>query len=231
MMELIQVFYEPGKVFDRVREQRIWVVALLAIVIATAAMYAYSVQQIGGSNIQRHAVENSKMMSNIPQDKKDEMIANADTTKSKVIGDVATGVVVGIIMLVLAALFMAIAGVSGQPIKFTQAIGTVCYSAWPFTILTIVLSIAVISMAQDKSELDPRSLLFFNLGAALDKATTNKSLFALAQSIDLLRFAQIAFSAWALAKVAKIPFSRALTGQILIWVVFTLLGMVGAMFF
>ena len=74
-------------------------------------------------------------------------------------------------------------------------------------------------------------ILAFNLGAVLDKATTNKALYSLAQSIDLIRFAQIAFAAFALARVAKISFTKSLVGQIAIWAVFTALGMVGASLF
>jgi hypothetical protein len=88
-----------------------------------------------------------------------------------------------------------------------------------------ILTVLVISLATDKSDLDPQRLLAFNAGAFLDKATTAKPLFALASAFDIITFAQMALAAYGLSKVARISMTKALTGIVLIWIVFTVLGM------
>ena len=225
MKGLIQVFYEPGKVFDYVRKHRAWVAAFLAGLILFAAMFAYTVEQIGAENITRHALENNKFAAQMTQDQKDQAIANSGTPAGK--GKTLAISIVGyaIFMLVFALLFMAIAGMGGNRIKFSQALGTVSYSSWPIAVIKSLLSIVVIAMAADKADLDPQHLLAFNVGAFLDKATAAKPLYALASAFDVFIFAQIALAAYGLGRVAQMSFTKALVGIAAIWVIFTVIAM------
>ena len=225
MKGLIEIFYAPGKVFDYVRERRAWLIPFLAGLVLFGAMYSYTVEQIGAGNITRHAFENSKFAANMTAEQKETAIAQADTPAGK--GRTLAFTVVGyvVVTLVFALLFLAIAGVGGGPIKFSQALGTVAYSGWPIAVVRSILTVLVISLATDKSDLDPQRLLAFNAGAFLDKATTAKPLFALASAFDIITFAQMALAAYGLSKVARISMTKALTGIVLIWIVFTVLGM------
>ena len=225
MKGLIAVFYEPGKVFDYVREHRAWVVAFFAGLILFAASLAYIYQEIGAGNITRHSLDESRFAAQMTPEQKAQAVAQADTTAGKARNIAFACVGYAVVMMVFGLLFMAIAGASGHGIKFSQAMGTVSYSSWPFSVLRFILSIVVIAMAADKTELDPQHLLAFNLGAFLDKATTAKPLYALGSAFDLFTFAQMALAAFGLSKVAQISFTKALVGMILIWVVFTLIGM------
>jgi hypothetical protein len=224
MLGLLEIFYAPGKVFETIREKRIFIWALLANLLVLAGVYYYSVSQIGASNIARRQMETSRFAAQMPAEQKEKAIADADQPSRLVIGAVSTVVIVGIVFLVIALLYMAIAGMSGGPIKFSQALGTESYAAWPFTVLTAIVSIVVIMMAPDKTELDPQHLLAFNVGAFLDKATTSKFLYNFASSIDVIRLAGVVFAAWGLSIVAKIAFGKSLTGLLLVWFVFSLIG-------
>ncbi len=177
------------------------------------------------TNMARQQMEGSSFTKNLTAEQKEAAIAAADTPTRKVIGIVAAGLVIGVMLLFFALLFMAVAGMSGGPMKFSQALGTACYVAWPFSLITAVLSILVVYISPDRSVLDPQHLLAFNVGAFLDKTTTSKPLYALASSFDVLLFAQMAFAGWGLARVAQIPFARALGGVIGIWVLFTAIRM------
>ncbi len=196
MMQLIQIFYEPGKVFDFVREHRAWIVALIANCLLLSASSYYMTNAIGGGNITRHMLDNSKFAANMPADAKEKQIAEADVPATKIRNTVIAFFVIAIIFAFSALLFMAIAAISGGPIKFTQAMGTVCYSTWPVNLIRTILGIIVVAIAVDKSDLDPQHLLAFNAGALLDKATAAKPLYALATSFDLITFAGIALSAY-----------------------------------
>lgn len=225
MKGLIEIFYAPGKVFDYVRERRAWAAPFFAGLILFGVMYAYIVGQIGMTNIVRHSIEQSKRGATLTDEQKEQQIAAANTTTVKAISACAALIASSGALLIFALLFMAIAGVSGHSIQFSQALGTVSYVSWPFGVVRSLLSILVIALAADKAELDPQHLLAFNAGAFLDKATTAKPLFSLASSFDLFTFATMLFGAYGLSRVAQIKFSKALTGIILIWVVFTIIGM------
>jgi hypothetical protein len=225
MKGLIEVFYEPGKVFDYVRERGAWVVAFVAGLILFVCMLTYIYQAIGAGNITRHALDESKFAAQMTPEMKDAAAAKADTTAGKIqnIGVATVGYI--IVMLVFALLFMGIAAMSSGKLRFPQALGTVAYSAWPFAVLKTILSAVVIMMAADRANLDAQHLLAFNAGAFMEKATTAKPLYALATAFDLITFAQIALAAYGLSKVAVISFTKALVGLGLVWVLFTLIAM------
>jgi uncharacterized membrane protein len=225
MKELVEVFYEPGKVFDYVRERKAWVIAFVAGLVVFVCMLAYIYQAIGAGNITRHALEDSKFAAQMTQEQKETAIAKADTTAGKVqnISFATIGYI--IVTVVFALLFMAVAAISSGKLSFPQAMGTVAYSGWPFLLLKFILSVVVIMIAANKADLDAQHLLAFNVGAFMDKATTAKPLYALATSLDLITLAQVLLSAYGLSKVALISFTKALVGLGLIWVFFTLIAM------
>ena len=231
MAALIQIFYQPRRVFEYVREQRAWAVALIANLILMTIFLTAVQQAIGLSNIARQQMETSSFAKNMSPEQKEQAIAAAETPTRKMIGIVATPVVIAVLMAIFALLYMAIAGMSGGPIKFSQAMGTAAYSSWPFNIVTAILSSIVVFVSSERGELDPQHLLAFNAGAFLDKATTSKPLFALASSFDILLLAQMAFAAWGLSIVAKISFGKAVAGLIVIWLGVTALRMGFSMIF
>ena len=222
MKELIQVFYEPGAVFDYIREKRAWVWALLACLLISAITTVYVVQNIGAENVARTSIENQKSAANLSPEEKE----NRVQTATKVMGTVVPVSVViftAVFFLIIGALYIPIATMGGGQLNFAQALGTVGYAAWPFTVLRALLSALILAITPDKESLDPQRLLAFNLGAFLDKQTTSPPVFALATSFDLLILAQTVFAAWGLAKVARIEFSKSLIGNLLIWVLITLI--------
>ena len=225
MAGLIEIFYQPRKVFEYVREQRAWLIALVANLLLMT-IYLTGVQQaIGPTNVARQQIEGSSFAKNMSAEDKEKAIAAADTPTRRLIGIVSTPIVIAVIMAIFALLYMAIAGMSGGPIKFSQAMGTANYAAWPFNIITALLSSIVVFMSADRSELDFQHLLAFNAGAFMDKATTSKPLYALASSFDILILAQMAFAAWGLSIVAKISFGKAMAGLIVIWLAITAIRM------
>ncbi len=231
MNGLIEIFYAPGKVFDYVRERRAWAPAFIAGVLLFAGMFFYVYQSIGAENITRRSLNENKFAAQMSEDQKEQAIASSGTTAVIVRTTLISTVVYAVIILIFALLFLAIAGVSGSPIKFTQALGTVTYSSWPIAVVRSLLSVVVIAMAADKSTLDAQHLLAFNAGAFLDKATTSKPLFALASAFDLFTFAEMALAAYGLSRVARITFTKSITGVILVWVVFTVLAMLLSLVF
>jgi hypothetical protein len=225
MAALIEIFYSPKKVFEYVRDQRAWAIALIANLLLMTAFLTGVQHAIGLENIARQQMESNSFTKNMTPEQKETAISQASTPSRQIIGLVATPVVIAVIMAFFAVLYMAIAAMSGGPIKFSQAFGAANYSAWPFNVVTAILSCIVVFISADRSELDPQHLLAFNAGAFMDKATASKPLYALASSFDILILAQMAFAAWALSIVARISLGKALAGLIVIWVFMTAIRM------
>lgn len=225
MKQLIEVFYAPGKVFDYVRERKAWVIATIANALLIAFSIWFMYQTIGAENMARHQFENSKFAAQMSDDQKQQAIAAAASPTREAIGIVVGGIFGGLFMMVIGLLFMAIAGVSGHSIKFSQGTGAAAYAAWPVSVIKTILSVVVVLAAADKSDLDPQHLLAFNIGAFLDQHTTAKPLFALASSLDIFILAQVLLAAYGLSRVANISFGKAAGGMIAIWVVLTVVAM------
>ena len=225
MKELIEVFYEPGKVFDAVRERRIWVAPFLAGILLTVILIIYATNTIGGGNIMRQQLEGSKFAANMPEEQKEKAIADADRPAVIYRNSAIGAVGIAIFTLLIAGLVLGVAAIGGGKISLAQALGTISYASWPITVVRSVLSMIVLIVATDKSVLNPQTLLAFNAGAFLDKNAVAKPLFALATAIDLFIFAQIYLTAFGIARVAHISFTKALIGLLVIWAAFTVLGM------
>lgn len=225
MKGLIEIFYNPGAVFDYVRERQAWIVALIACMLLATAVRTYAVKTIGAENAARNAIEGSKSGANLNVDDKEKRIAMASSPVAVNIATVAVFIVTGVFFLIIAALFLPISAMGGGQIKFSQALGTVGYAAWPFTVLRAVLTVVILAISPDVTSLDPDRLLAFNIGAFLDRHTTPGPLFALATSLDVFILGQTLFAAWALSRVARIPFSKSLVGNLAIWAILTIIGM------
>jgi hypothetical protein len=225
LKQLIEVFYAPGKVFDYVRDRKAWVIATLANVLLISFTIWFYYQTIGAENMARHQFENSKFAAQMSDDQKQQAIAAAASPTREAVGIVVGGVFGGVFILVVGLLFMAIAGVSGHSIKFSQGAGTAAYAGWPVGVIKVLLSVVVVLAAADKTDLDPQHLLAFNIGAFLDQHTTAKPLYALASSLDIFILAQVLLGAYGLSRVANITFGKAAGGMIAIWVVLTIIAM------
>jgi hypothetical protein len=225
MAGLIQIFYQPGKVFEYVREKRAWAVALIANIILAVAFSFVMYQGIGAANMARTQVEASSAAKTLTPAEIDQRVAMASSpmVEGIIIGSIGLGT--GVFMLIFALLFMLIAGMSNGPISFSQALGTAAYAAWPIALVKSALSTLVIFISTDRSELDSSRLFGSNVAFFLDKGSTPKPLYALATSFDLLIIAQIFLAAWGLSVVAKIKFGKSLGGAIGIWVLLTLIAM------
>lgn len=225
MKQLIEMFYAPGAVFDYVRQRRAWAIALIANMLLVAFTVWFTYKTIGAENMARQQIENSRFTAQMTDEQKEQAIANAGTPAREGIAIGAAAIITGVVFVIFALLMMAIAGVSGGPIKFGQALGTTTYAAWPISLVRTVLSVVVVLATADRTSLDPQHLLAFNVGAFLDAHTTAKPLMALAHSLDIFVLAQVLLAAWGLARVAGITFGKALGGMIAIWVIFTLIAM------
>jgi hypothetical protein len=224
MKELIQSFYEPGKVFDAVRERRIWAPALIATIIVTLAVSVYVINAIGFQNVVRHQIESSSLTKNLSPEQKEQAIQGAATPTREKLQYVFIAVGTVIFMCIFALIFMAIGAISGGKVKFMQGFGLACYASWPFSLLRGIMTFPIVAMSADKENLDAQNVVAMNIAAFLDKATTAKPLYTVASFLDLFIIGQMIYAAYGLSKVAGISFTKAVAWIAAIWFVIMLIA-------
>ena len=91
---------------------------------------------------------------------------------------------------------------SKQP-KFSTNFSMVTLAYFPFTVITAIMSILVVTIAPDVTTLDVNNLLSTNIGAFMDKDMTPKFLYSFLSSMDALVFGEIGFLAYGFSKVNR----------------------------
>lgn len=223
MSGLFEIFFSPGKVFERVRETGMFLPAFLAVMFIAAAGYAVLVNLVGMETIVRKQIEsNPRAVQQLGPDGVERAVAQSMTPARTAIGYVAVFIGVAVTLLIVAGLSLAGLSITGSSVGFKRTLGAVSYAWLPFSVLNLAMSALIISLAPDKTALDMRNLTATNIGAFLDPLTTNKALMSIASSLDIISFAQITFIGYGLSVVSKSSFFKCTMIVVAMWAVYVL---------
>jgi hypothetical protein len=224
MAGLIQIFYDPAAVFAKVRERGSWALPLIATALITVIFAYYVSHTIGMENVTRRFFEQHPSFgSQLPPDKLEQAIHQSATPARLALGAFFAGVATVISALVNAVVLLVILAIMDRKPKFSQILGTVAWSTYPFAVIAAVMSALILAISRDPTELDPQTLLATNVGAFLDQNSTGKFLYSLAGSVDALAIGKIFLLAFGISKVTGMSFGSALTLLIVLWLVWVLL--------
>jgi hypothetical protein len=219
MSALFEVFFSPGKVFDQVRERGMFLPAMIAVMLLSLASFAVVANLIGMETMARKQLESSSRTASMSAEAKDAAISQAGTPMRLYIGYGAAFIGTAIVLLVISGVSMGALSAAGGKVKFAQVLGAVSYSAVPFMLLGLIMTTAILLATPDRENLDFNNLIATNIGAFLNKETTNKMVFSLAGSLDILSLARIAFLGYAFSKISRLSFSTCLMLVIGMWIV------------
>ena len=224
MTSFVQIFYDPGAVFARVKERGSWAAPLVMAVLIIMIFTAYVSQTIGMENMTRRFFdEHPSFVSRIPPDKLEETIRQSGSPARLVMGSVSAGLMTAVVTLIIALVLMMMLFIMDRRPGLPQMLGTVAWAMFPFVVMSCVMGVLILLFSRDPTELDPRSLLATNVGALLDKNSTGKFAFSIASSLDLLAIGKVLFLSFGTSKVAGLPFSRSLALVTALWVMWVLL--------
>ena len=222
-MGLLQIFYEPAKVFERVREKKEWLPPFIASMLLVVLLMFVAINTIGMESITRKQMEkNPRTEEMLGKDKYEEAIHSSNTPARKAMTFVFAAIAGGLVIVVVAAAMLAVFSMTGAAVKFPQMLGATGYSMFPFQVLTVVMSVLIMLVATDKADLDMQNLVATNVGAYLNRATTGKFLMSFATSMDLISFGQIAFLAYGLSKVTLASYTKSLMLVIVCWAMYVI---------
>ncbi len=218
-MGILEVFYQPGKLFSSLETRRAaWVLPLLITTVLTVATSTIAIQKIGMANIVRQQVESLRLSPEQMQQAMD----RATSPAQLYITEGATVFAVPLITLVIAGLLTVFALIGSKQPKFSTNFSMVALAYFPYTLITAVMAILVVSIAPDPSTIDVNNILATNIGAFMDRDTTPKFLLSFLTSMDILVFGEIGFLAYGFSKVNKTTVGFGLVAVGLPWFIFVL---------
>jgi Yip1 domain len=192
------------------------------VVIFSIASFAVIANFIGMENVARKQIESNSRAAGMSADQKEAAIRQAGTPARLVISYCVVAIVSVLTLLIIAGISLGGLSAAGGKVKFGQVLGATSYATVPFALLNLVMTTAVILASTDRDSLDISNLIATNIGAFLDKETTNKALFSIAGSLDLISFAHIGFLGYGLSKVSRVSFSTCVMIVVGLWVVYVL---------
>jgi len=222
MASFIQIFYDPGAVFAKVRERGFWAAPMIAMSLVIMLFSFYVTHTIGMENVTRRFFEqHPSLSSQMPPDKLEQAIQQSASPARMAMGAVFGGIGVAVVTLIIAAILMMMLSIMDRKPQLTKILGTVAWANWPFVVIACVMGVLILLISHDPTELDPQTLVATSVGAFLDKNTTGRFVYSLAGSFDVLAMAKVFLLSFGVSKVTDLPFARALTlvgGLWLVWV-------------
>jgi hypothetical protein len=223
MSGLFEIFFSPGKVFDRIRETGMFLPAFIAVMLLALTGYATVSNLIGVENIARKQIEsNPRVVQQLGPEGVEKAVAQAGTPARIAIGYTAVPIVTAIVLLIVAGVCLGGLSMTGSSPGFKRVLGAVSYAWLPFSILNVAMSALIVSLAPDRNALDIRNLTATNIGAFLNAETTSKAVMSFASSIDVISFAQIAFIGYGLSRVSRSSFFKCVMIVVVLWFVYVL---------
>ena len=224
MVSLLQIFYDPAAVFAKVKERGSWAVPLLVTALLTMISAFYVTHTIGMENITRRVFDqHPSMLGQLSPDQKEKAIQLSATPARLVMGSCFAGAGVPLTMLIVAAILLGMLAIMDRKPGFSRILGVVAWSMFPITVITCAMSVLILFLSPEPSELDPQTLLATNFAAFLDKNSVGPFLFSLARSFDLLAIGQVCLLSFGLSKVAGPKMGQSMALVFGLWLVWILL--------
>jgi hypothetical protein len=218
-MGILEVFYQPGKLFSSLENRRAaWVLPLLFTIVLSVASSWIAIDRIGMENIVRQRLQNSQAT---PEQMQQQMqYANSPIALYITIGAII--VAVPLVSLVIAGILTVFALMGSKQPKFSTNFSMVTLAYVPYTLIAAIMSILVVMIAPDVTTLDINNLLSTNIGAFMDKDMTPKFLYSFLSSMDALVFGEIGLLSYGFSKVNRTTMGFALVAVGLPWFIYVL---------
>ena len=216
---VINVFIEPGRLFESLRKRPRFLVAALVMAAVTFTFTTLLVERVGYENVVRAKIE-ALGTAGVSGAQKEQIIQIQSRPFLKVMGYGSS--IVNVFLLLLAGGFLYQLGsmTTTRPLRYKQALSVWTYSSLPPTVLVMLLNIVILFMTPtdriDPLQAGKGGLVRANLGVLVD--ATEHPVFATAGgSLDLFALYGLILGALGLQKVAGIS-SRAAWSIVLgIW--------------
>jgi len=227
MMTLIDVFFQPGKLFSSLPERRAaWVLPMVINVILVLASTAVTINVLGMDLIMRQRLAGSSMSA----DQMAQAMKNGTSPAAVYITYAAVLFFSPIFMLIVSGILFAFGMMTSRAPKFGSMFAMVNLAFFPYILITVLMTSLVIIVAPDKTALDVNNILATNVAAFVSKSETSKGLYALYSSLDILSFMELGFMSYAFSKLTKAGFFAGLGAVGGMWILYVFCKMALSLF-
>jgi len=217
MKALLDVFFQPGKVFADLPEKRAaWVAPLLANTILLILSTVITIHVLGMDLIMRQRLASSNMSPEQMQKAMEQATSPIATWLTY--GAVAVGAPIS--MLIVAGILFAFGMMTSRAPKFGAMLAMVSLAFFPYFLVTVLMTALVMIAAPDKTALDINNLLATNVAAFMNKSETSKGLYAMFTSLDLLSFIEIGLLSFGFGKLTKAGMAAGLGAVVAMWILY-----------
>ncbi|HEV2800538.1 MAG TPA: YIP1 family protein [Pyrinomonadaceae bacterium] len=229
---LSNIFFEPARTFEALRERPRFLVATLITALLVVAFTFVMFQRVSYEAMIRESIETNSRTADMSAEQKEQMIEMQTKPVVKAIGYVAPLVFIFIILAAGAGIYLLGAMLMGKGMSYRQALSVWAYSTFPPTLLLMLANIIMLLVAPpDPAEAAQNrgSLIHANL-SLLVNGTERPVLATLLGSFDVFIFFGLFLAATGLHKVARLSKGAAWGIVIAIWVLGVILKLAFATF-
>lgn len=224
MKALLEVFYQPGKLFASLPERKFaWVAPLIAVSLLTVLTIYLLPHYMGRENLARQQM--AMFASRLSPEQIQQAVERSTSPAQIYIGYASAFVVSVVGMLAFAGLLMAFGMMTKKAPGFGSMLAMVSLANFPYSLVTVLMTWLTLALSPDPGSLDFRNLLATNVGAFMNKNETSKGLYSLMTSLDILTFVEIFLLSLGFSKVTKSGLGMGLFAIGVLWIFWVLAKM------
>ncbi len=228
MKALLEVFYQPGTLFESLPERRsAWVAPLLACIVVMTLLTVLTVNLIG----MREIMQQRLATSGLNPEQLQLALANADKPAQVYVSYAAAAIVAPVTLLVIAGALTAFGMMTSRAPKFGAMFAMVALAFFPYWLVTGAMSTVIILATPDRSTLDISNIIATNAAAYMDRNTVSKGMYSLYGSLDALSFALIWLLGFGFSKLTKAGMFFGLAAVGTLWAFYVLMKMGASLVF
>ncbi len=228
MKALLEVFYQPGTLFESLPERRsAWVAPLLACIVVMTLLTVLTVNLIG----MREIMQQRLATSGLNPEQLQLALANADKPAQVYVSYAAAAIVAPVTLLVIAGALTAFGMMTSRAPKFGAMFAMVALAFFPYWLVTGAMSAVIILATPDRSTLDISNIIATNAAAYMDRNTVSKGMYSLYGSLDALSFALIWLLGFGFSKLTKAGMFFGLAAVGTLWAFYVLMKMGASLVF
>jgi hypothetical protein len=228
MKALLEVFYQPGTLFESLPERRsAWVAPLLACIVVMTLLTVLTVNLIG----MREIMQQRLATSGLNPEQLQLALANADKPAQVYVSYAAAAIVAPVTLLVIAGALTAFGMMTSRAPKFGAMFAMVALAFFPYWLVTGAMSAVIILATPDRSTLDISNIIATNAAAYMDRNTVSKGMYSLYGSLDALSFALILLLGFGFSKLTKAGMFFGLAAVGTLWAFYVLMKMGASLVF
>lgn len=227
LQRVTNTFVAPSRTFEDIkRGNRSWWLPLIVLAVFSYIFFAVVSQKVGILQV----VENQIRMNPKAQERMAQATPEQRERTNKISAAVTQGILLAgplVGMLAAAVISLGLLGtinfVFGGRARYGQ-IFAVSYYAWLPSIVKYVLGMIVLYAGMAPESFNIKNFAPTNVGAFLDPVETNKALYALASSIDIVTIWILVLMGMGIATVAGVKRSSGYIAVFSWWALFVLIG-------